>query len=180
LIRVWIETHSTILRAGLAALLRDHARIELLSTPEEADVILREEAPEGPEPEGPPLVVLTDDTPTARALQWGVRAILPRDAPADQIVAAIHAVAEGLCAVPADAAAQALLLPAPGMEPLTPRESEVLEMLAEGIANKEIAARLHLSEHTVKFHVNAILGKLHAGTRTEAVTRAIRHGILKI
>jgi len=63
-------------------------------------------------------------------------------------------------------------------EELTPRESEVLQMLANGLANKEIAARLSISEHTVKFHVASILGKLGAGSRTEAVSLGIRRGIV--
>jgi DNA-binding NarL/FixJ family response regulator len=56
------------------------------------------------------------------------------------------------------------------VEPLTPREMDVLEMLAEGLSNKMIAHRLSISDHTAKFHVNSILAKLNAGTRTEAVT----------
>ena len=64
------------------------------------------------------------------------------------------------------------------IEPLTPRESKVLEMLASGLTNKEIAARLAISEHTAKFHVASILGKLGAGTRTEAVTLGIRRGLV--
>ncbi len=63
-------------------------------------------------------------------------------------------------------------------EALTPREREVLQLLAEGLANRAIAQRLAISEHTVKFHVNAILGKLNAQSRTEAVVRAARLGLL--
>ncbi len=63
-------------------------------------------------------------------------------------------------------------------EELTPREIEVLQLVAEGLPNKQIALRLGISEHTVKFHVDAILGKLGAHSRTEAVTRAARLGLL--
>jgi DNA-binding NarL/FixJ family response regulator len=63
-------------------------------------------------------------------------------------------------------------------EVLTPREQEVLQLLAEGLPNKTIADRLYISEHTVKFHVNAILSKLGAQSRTEAVVRATRLGLL--
>jgi DNA-binding NarL/FixJ family response regulator len=66
------------------------------------------------------------------------------------------------------------------VEPLTAREMDVLEMLAEGLSNKLIAHRLSISEHTAKFHVNSILAKLSAGTRTEAVTRGIRLGLIKV
>ncbi len=63
-------------------------------------------------------------------------------------------------------------------EELTPREVEVLQLLVEGLPNKQIAQRLSISEHTVKFHVDAILGKLGAHSRTEAVTRAARLGLI--
>lgn len=63
-------------------------------------------------------------------------------------------------------------------EPLTPREGEVLQRLASGLGNKQIADQLHISEHTVKFHVASILGKLGAGTRTEAVALGIRQGLV--
>jgi DNA-binding NarL/FixJ family response regulator len=99
----------------------------------------------------------------------------------EQIVAALHAAEAGLIAVPTEASA--LIVPAASdteVEPLTPREMETLEMLAEGLSNKQIAARLSISEHTAKFHVNSILGKLGAGTRTEAVIRGLRRGLLKV
>jgi DNA-binding NarL/FixJ family response regulator len=64
------------------------------------------------------------------------------------------------------------------LEPLTPREQEVLRMLALGLANRQIASRLNISEHTIKFHVAAILGKLGAASRTEAVAIGIRHGLI--
>ena len=65
-------------------------------------------------------------------------------------------------------------------EPLTPREIEVLELLVEGLPNKTIAARLGISDQTVKFHVAAICGKLGAANRTEAVRRAIRRGLVSL
>ena len=70
--------------------------------------------------------------------------------------------------------------PAPLVEELTPRELQVLRDVALGLANKEIAERLRISEHTVKFHVASILGKLEAGSRTEAVTQGIRRGLIPI
>ena len=63
-------------------------------------------------------------------------------------------------------------------EPLSGRESEILALLADGAGNKEIASRLHISEHTVKFHVSSILAKLGAATRTEAVGRGYREGLI--
>ena len=65
-------------------------------------------------------------------------------------------------------------------EPLTPREVQVLELLAEGLPNKAIAARLRISDQTVKFHVSAISGKLGAKNRTDAVRRAVRRGLITL
>jgi len=121
----------------------------------------------------------------AEALRAGVRALLPSDALPDQIVVSLEAAAAGLIVLhPAEVdamfpAAEAASSPlADLVEPLTPRESEVLQMLASGLANKEIATRLAISDHTVKFHVASILGKLGAASRTEAVTLGIRRGLV--
>ncbi len=123
-----------------------------------------------------------------RALQTGVRAVLPRDASSAELATAINAVSSGLAVITTEDLE--VLLPTPGEmtvgdelaleEPLTSRETEVLSMLAEGAANKEIAARLHISEHTAKFHVSSILAKLGASTRTEAVSRGYREGLILI
>jgi DNA-binding NarL/FixJ family response regulator len=67
-----------------------------------------------------------------------------------------------------------------GPEPLTPREIQVIELLVEGLSNKAIAARLGISDQTVKFHVSAICGKLGAANRTDAVRRAIRQGLVAV
>jgi DNA-binding NarL/FixJ family response regulator len=66
------------------------------------------------------------------------------------------------------------------VEPLTPREMEVLQAMADGLSNKQIARQLGISEHTVKYHVNTILGKMGAQSRTEAVVRATRAGVLML
>jgi two-component system, NarL family, response regulator YdfI len=121
----------------------------------------------------------------AEALGAGIRAWLPGDISPDQLVAALEAAASGLLVLhPAqvkDALPQASG-PARALdelaESLTRREREVLQMLAAGLGNKEIAARLGISEHTVKFHVTSILGKLGAGSRTEAVSIGIRRGLV--
>ena len=109
--------------------------------------------------------------------------MLPPDASAAEIVAAIHAAAAGMALVdPADLerwiAAASPAVAADTGAPLTARELEVLRMLAEGAANKTIAWKLGISEHTVKFHVAQILAKLNAGTRTEAVTVGVRRGLI--
>jgi two-component system, NarL family, response regulator YdfI len=138
----------------------------------------------------PAIVVLTDDPHGAwmvEALRSGVQAILPRQVVASEIVAAIEATAAGLVALhpdaveallPAALSATRLLPGSPKQQALTPREIEVLGMMAEGLGNKEIAWRLGLSEHTVKFHVSTIFAKLNAASRTEAVILGIRQGLI--
>jgi len=126
-------------------------------------------------------------TPAAStdALRAGVRAALPGDTSPEQLVAALQAVASGLIVLhPANinevlpAGSAATRAPGELAESLTRRELEVLQMLAGGLSNKEIAARLNISEHTAKFHVASILGKLGAGSRTEAVAIGIRRGLV--
>lgn len=135
-------------------------------------------------------VVLADEPArawTASAVRAGVRAALPRDAPPRDIAAAIGAVAAGLFAIHPDVAAA--LAPGSTGAPrqsdgeratLTPREVEVLGMLASGMGNKHIARRLGISAHTVKFHVGSILAKLRAESRTEAVTLGVRQGLIML
>ena len=119
-------------------------------------------------------------------LRQGVKAVLPSNVSAAQIAAAIEAAASGLVVLhPSEVES---LVPSQRVnefpetlaEALTPREIEVLRLLAEGLGNKEIAARLGISEHTVKFHVASVMGKLGAGSRTEAVTLGIRRGVVFI
>ena len=135
------------------------------------------------------LAELIDPQVSARALRMGARAVLPAELARPQLLAALEAVSRGfVVTMPAEAetiiaaTSQTSASATNGveelLEPLTPREYEVLRMLAFGLANKEIAGRLNISEHTVKFHVAAILGKLGAASRTEAVALGIRHGLV--
>ncbi|MGH2366368.1 MAG: response regulator transcription factor, partial [Chloroflexota bacterium] len=106
------------------------------------------------------------------------------------LAAAVAAAAAGLAAAPAEAGmtagagyALAALTPAPLPpleEPLTPRELQVLRLLAKGLPNKQIARELTISEHTVKFHVSAIYAKFGAASRTEAVSHAARRGLVAL
>lgn len=134
------------------------------------------------------VVVLADGmtaAASADALRAGIRAALPGDISPEQLVSALQAVASGLLVLHPSHADEGL---AAGSSPtraldelaesLTSRELEVLQMLAAGLSNKEIAARLNISEHTVKFHVASILGKLGAASRAEAVSLGIRHGLV--
>jgi len=118
-----------------------------------------------------------------------VRALLPSGASGSEVIAALGAVASGLVAL--DAETFAALLSAPPqtaderlstagaeLDALTPREREVLNLLASGLSNKEIAWQLKISEHTVKSHVASIFARLEVSTRTEAVAQAIRKGLI--
>jgi DNA-binding NarL/FixJ family response regulator len=118
----------------------------------------------------------------------GVQAILPRSATAEEIVPTVVAAAAGLVVLHPDIfdsllpvlPSTARTLPTSPLQALTPREIEVLGMLAEGLGNKAIAGRLSISEHTVKFHVSSIFTKLNASSRTEAVTLGARQGLIML
>jgi DNA-binding NarL/FixJ family response regulator len=137
------------------------------------------------EPEAPPVVVIVAGELEAReALAAGARAALPRDAGGESLAAAIRAAVQGLVVL--DESFVSTLLrdappPAPDLvESLTPREAEVLQLLSQGLPNKGIAQRLGISDHTVKFHVNAILGKLGVQSRGEAIVQAVRLGLVTL
>ena len=134
-----------------------------------------------PESHPPVVALLSDDSHVAQARVAGAKSLLLRDAAVESLLAAIAATAQGLITL--DPALDSVP-PARGgsseplSENLTPRELEVLQLLAEGLPNKIIAQTLEISDYTVKFHVNSILSKLGAQSRTEAVTRAIRLGLI--
>jgi two-component system, NarL family, response regulator YdfI len=199
--RVLVLSPSPVDRAGLESLLRSGAgTIEVVGSAanwseysgEDPDVILAgwengdelsTEISDGASEAA--LVVMADDpglSGVAEALRSGVRAVLSRHSSASQIVAAIEAAAAGFVVLQPGDLDGLLVSPQPASlaEPLTPREVEVLGMLAEGQSNKSIAHRLGISEHTVKFHVTSIMGKLSAGSRTEAVTQGIRQGLIML
>ena len=112
----------------------------------------------------------------------GVSGLLPRDAATDAVSSALLAAANGLLLLDPVYINTVSQTPSPSGEPLiealTPREIEVLQLVAEGLANKAIARELDISDHTVKFHLNAIMGKLGVNSRTEAVVRATRAGLI--
>jgi len=200
-VRVLVVSEDPLVRSGLASLLAGQAGIVVDGqvSPEELGADAR-----GGEPEvavwdaaaGSPaldplaetiardfrvLAVLADEGQAAEALGAGARGVVLRDVGAARLAAAVRAVAEGLLVLDR-AAAESVLRPRPAapatVEHLTPREQEVLQLLAQGLSNKLIATRLGISDHTVKFHVNAILGKLGAQSRTEAIAQAARLGLV--
>jgi DNA-binding NarL/FixJ family response regulator len=141
-------------------------------------------------PAGTGAVVLVDHPDArwvAQALRTGVNAILSREITADELNLAIMAADVGLILLHPTSAfgivTQSLQQPlglSRMVEALTPREQEVLRLMSAGLGNKGIAGKLKISEHTVKFHISSILGKLNVNSRTEAVSLGIRKGIIPI
>jgi DNA-binding NarL/FixJ family response regulator len=197
-IRLAIAAPSPVVRAGLESLIASHPGIDLVGAYPDLsalealrpDVVLAALPLDELSPPGngynPAVVLLTSDPQpvwTQEAYRVGVRALLSRDASAAGILAAVEAAASGLAVV--DPRELETLLASTGSVPvsaethsLTARELDVLRMMAEGAANKAIAWKLGISEHTAKFHVASILGKLHAASRTEAVTIGVRKGLI--
>ena len=206
-IRIAVAATSAVRRAGLESIIRSHAEFQLAGSfgtvaslapfarSTELDVIVIDSNSIHDlllEPTSEAAIVLLTEVSDARSisrlLRSGVRAILSRESEPDDVLSAIFAVydglvllsmptAESLAAVFGD---QPLEVEDELSEEITSRETDVLRMLAEGLVNKEIAARLGISEHTVKFHISSILDKLGASTRTEAVTQGIRRGLIPI
>jgi DNA-binding NarL/FixJ family response regulator len=130
----------------------------------------------------PVVAVLWSDEQAGEALAAGARAVLLRDRVEARLLPAVTAAAAGLVTLD-EGLAESVLRPRPSpapslAEPLTPREMEVVQLLAEGLTNRRIGERLGISEHTAKFHVNAILAKLGASSRSEAVAQAARLGLV--
>jgi two-component system, NarL family, response regulator YdfI len=202
-IHVVVAATSAVRRAGLESIIRGEPDLQLASSTSalarigefggDIDVIVADiDSRTAISPQSAAAIVLLTDVADSRTisryLKAGVRAILPRESDSDEIVAAIYAayggqvllsaqVADSLAAIFADHESDD---EAELSEEITPRETEVLRMMAEGLINKEIASQLAISEHTVKFHISSILEKLGASTRTEAVTLGIRRGLIPI
>lgn len=132
-----------------------------------------------------PLLALANKEQVAEALAAGAQAVIPRDSSAAKLEVAIAAVQKGLTVtepgwLDASAGPAPIASGTAVNDNLTPREHEVLVLLAEGLSNKQIAAKLTISEHTAKFHVNSILQKMDAQKRVEAVVRAARRGLINL
>jgi NarL family two-component system response regulator YdfI len=211
-IRVLIGARSEVARAGLASLLTADPMFQVVGTFSIDDALTRVEDLQ------PEIVLLDLDSPSDESLSAaiqsggalvnssvmiltedpeslavdvlgsGLRAILPRYATPEEIIAAIQAAATGLVALHPEVFDSMLSRIRPGQQSeldpsgqiLTPREIEVLRMIAEGLGNKEIASKLSISDHTVKFHISSIFAKLGASNRAEAVTLGIRHGLIMV
>ncbi len=193
MISVLIVAPSPALRAGLRALLLSDDKIKIIGDADgwnssideinEADVIITSASSasllddETGASSSASILILSDDPLNVREMKrsqyaWG---ILPLDTSADELLAAVHALSQGLIV------GEQSLLFATEKEtlvnsPLTNRETEVLNLLSKGLANKQIAMALGISEHTVKFHVSSIYTKLNVTNRTEAVHEGLRGG----
>ena len=204
--RVFVVAPTPTLRAGLRSMLETDEGTDLLVVGETgvsagpvpplsgADVVLvadeelLEETVISVSEDGTQsLLLLSEDEDEASRLRalslrgWGV---VPPDAPPEELGAAVAAVAHGLTVLPKTLAERLLDEPAATVEelsaPLTARESEVLELLGHGLSNKMIARELHISEHTVKFHVSSLYSKLGVSNRAEAVSQGARHGLISL
>ena len=187
MIRVLLELSSPALRAGLRALLSSDRTIKIIndSLDEElaADVVITSAAHVSfashdlDSVSSAAILYLSEDPLNVRELNRSARAwgILPPESSAEELSAAVHALSQGLIVGTA-----ALLFESESEPledgPLTERETEVLGLLSKGLANKQIAMELGISEHTVKFHVSSIYQKLGVSSRTEAVRAGLRGG----
>jgi two-component system nitrate/nitrite response regulator NarL len=186
LLRIVVAGRDPLARVGLATILREFEDILVVDC--DGDVALIDAGATIGKCETPSLLLVTDLAQASEALAAGARGVISRNSTPRQIHAALRAIAEGLRVIDGDGRfeADARRPPSPDgrgeslLEPLTARELEVLHLLSAGMTNKEIASRLGITEHTIKFHVNAILGKLSAETRTEAVVHAARLGIVTL
>ncbi len=197
-LRLLIVADDLLVRSGLASLLHALADLRVVGVTTTAtaaqdlpifqpDLLLWVyRSGDTPESALPIVVLVADDRDAARALPLLQAAprfgLLLRDTATDVLRTTLHAVASGLTVV-APALAR-LLLPASTSASedvqLTPRELDVLHGLAQGLTNKAIAHKLGITDHTVKFHVNAIMTKLNAQSRTDAVVRATRAGLVAL
>jgi two-component system, NarL family, response regulator YdfI len=204
--RVGVLARNLALRIGLRELLNGSAEIDVVAEIADLDELdtlgvsldilvaaelagaeLRELADEA----DAALLLLTDERNEAQALSgsrllaWGV---LPVNATEDELLAAVHALGEGLW-VGAPGLVKDLLIRSsvqmlsdaePLIEPLTGREIEVLQLISQGLANKQIALELNISEHTVKFHLSSLYAKLGVSSRTEAIRAGMQRGLITL
>jgi len=210
MIRVMVVATSPVVRAGLSAVVTSNPTLTVVGSASDLDVLASEVGQLQPDvvlldlsgnpqqsvwekllliqQEQYPLGIIViveeiDSIDLETALRSGVRGMLPETSTELEIVAAVEAIAFGLVVLHPDFLE---LLPirekvvANPVQTLTPREVEVLGMLGSGLGNKAIAKRLHISEHTVKFHLSSIFQKLGVSTRTEAVAVGVRLGLIML
>jgi two-component system, NarL family, nitrate/nitrite response regulator NarL len=185
--RVLLVTSDPLVRAGLAGLLAGSGTVVSVEAGAPVDAVAWDTASAPPPPLGPgapPVLALVQGEQDARAaLAAGAAGAVLRSADGATLRAALLAVSRGLVVTEHGFTS---LRPAPEARPVaaaeafTPREREVLALLARGLSNRDIADALEISAHTAKFHVNSILQKLGVERRTEAVVRAARMGLVTL
>jgi two-component system, NarL family, response regulator YdfI len=184
--RIEVVGSASNLENASEALAEEDADVLLVEAPNESVEELLEALASTGLTKDTAVVVLVDQSApvwAGQALQAGIRGVLTGDADAQQLARAVEAAASGLVVLdPGEVRAERSSSTRPVTlelsEPLTARERQVLQMLAGGLGNKEIASRLKISEHTAKFHVASILGKFGASSRTEAVAIGLRRGLI--
>lgn len=205
-IRVYIVADHSLARVGLASMLDDREECEIVGQGPDDEMLLDHLEIYQPdilvwdvalnnitdshvlseviEAEIPVIALLSDESQASDLWQLGVRGLLPQNTDAEHMIVAMQALSSDMAVIDQAIVEQLQIggntafetLP----EALTQRELEVLHLLAEGLSNKAIAFQLGISDHTVKFHVTAIMTKLSAQSRTEAVVRATRLGLIHL
>jgi DNA-binding NarL/FixJ family response regulator len=166
----------------------DALLLETLQLPPDTQQQLAELAAEDPSLAIAILTHATQANDWTRLIAAGVRGLLPYSASAAEIILTLRAAIEGLVVIHPSfrsSVFQEELLTRPSfplfdIQPLTARETEILTLLSQGLTNKAIASQIHLSEHTIKFHLAMIFEKLSASSRTEAVAIGIRQGLISL
>jgi two-component system nitrate/nitrite response regulator NarL len=180
-LRVAIAAADPVRRRGLEAIVAG-AGHRPVASPDEADIVLADgetAEPAGAPPGGAPVIALG-------AAEAGQAGLLPRAATPAQIAAALRAVAAGLVVraaphFPVSPPRPAFRALADAAAPLlSPREAEILALIGDGLSNKEVARRLGISGHTVKFHIESLFRKLAAGSRAEAVRKGLQQGLIEL
>ncbi len=203
MIRVTVVSPNPALRIGLRELLKNAPEISIVGEAagydeldilmEETEVLLLASVTDLPETgeNSPAILLLTDRLENAQMLAdspSGIWGVLPMSASEEELEAALNALGEGLWV-----GAPALLrgvMREPNrieltngdeyLEPLTARETEVLQLIARGLANKQVALKLNISEHTVKFHLSSLYAKLNVSSRTEAIRIGLGLGLISL
>lgn len=197
-VRVAVTSDDPLMRASVQRLLAAVPEVAVVPTAD-AQVVLVDlgtdraralaRLPELRAIAAPVVVVVPDGSFVTAALAAGARGVVHRDSIGPEWSAALTAVEAGLTVIDAPLAENLVSprptpapasAPRPGIGQLTERERQVVSLLAEGLSNKLIADRLGISDHTAKFHVNGVMAKLGAGTRTEAVVEAVRRGLVTL
>ncbi|MEH2285855.1 response regulator transcription factor [Nostoc sp.] len=210
MIRVMVVATSPVVRAGLSTVVTTNPRLTVVGSASDLDVLASEVGQLQPDvvlidlsgnfPQAVweklliiqeqqyrlGIIVIVEELDSIdlqTALRSGIRGILPSISTESEIVAAVEAIAFGLLALHPDAVELLSIrekVVANPVQTLTPREIEVLGMLGSGLGNKAIAKQLHISEHTVKFHLSSIFQKLNVSSRTEAVAVGVRLGLIML